>query len=185
MPRRPCELISDHPAFISQSGRKMDAVEVAQRYIGAHDRTIISNLHLDEKKIAPLWSKVSSTPFTAVAKMREGYGRVLKKSYISADAPRDGSFVDPEKVRQPTNRLDERTACVTRVPHRQDPMLPSQVLPAGESLHLTKTRTIVAHTRFRTFPHEKQTILDPILTQRSDEIPIQWGPIKRPVVLDS
>jgi hypothetical protein len=163
----------------------MDAVEVAERYIGRHDRTTVCNLHLSETKIAPLWYKVSSTPFTATAKMREGYGRQMKKTFISPDAPKDGTFLDPEKVRQPTNRMDTRTACVTRIPLHQDPMLPSQVLPAGESMLLTKTRTLVSHTRFRTFPHDKRTFMDPLITERKDDQPIQWGPIKRPIALDS
>jgi hypothetical protein len=184
MPRRPAELISDHPHYRTESGRKMDAVEVSQRYITTHDRTSMCNLHLNERMIAPLWAKVSSTPFTAVAKMREGYGRRIKKSYISPDAPTD-SILNPEKVRQPTTRMDERVACVTRIPAHQDPMLPSQVLPAGESLHNIKSRTILSHTRFRTFPHDKRTFLDPLVTERGDDAPIQWGPIKKPIILDS
>lgn len=185
MPRRSQELISDHPRFRSETGRKLDAVEVAERYIAKHDRTTVCNLHLDDKKIAPLWYKVSSTPFSATAKMREGYGRQMKKTFISSDAPRDGSFLDPEKVRQPTNRMDDRTACVTRIPAHQHPLLPSQVLPAGESMLQTRMGTVVAHTRYRTFPHDKRTYIDPLLTERNNDKPIEWGPIKRPVVLDA
>jgi len=43
----------------------------------------------------------------------------------------------------------------------------------------------VAHTRFRTYPHDKQTLLEPLLTERADLKPIEWGPIKRPIVLET
>jgi hypothetical protein len=162
--------------YRTESGRKMDAVEVADRYIAKHDATLICRLNTDEKKITPLWSKVSSTPFDAPANMKQGYGRAIKSSFISVDAPRD-SFLDPEVVKQPANRLDDRTACVTRVPLHQDPLLPSQVLPMGASLHLTKSTMRLEHTRFRSFAHDKRTLMEPLITERREE-PIEWGPVR-------
>lgn len=175
-----------HPSYVSRSGRRMDAVEVAERYIAKHDRTLICNLNIDDTKITPFWAKVSTTPFEGPALMRQGYGREMKKSFISIDAPRD-SFIDPEKVPQPSNRMDDRIACVTRIRlnQRHDPHLASQVLPMGESLQLTKQTVKLSHTRFRSFPHDKRTYLDPLITERDHEKPIEWGPIKRPVVLDT
>lgn len=140
------------------NGQFQDAVAVADSYIARHTTVEVCNLHIDPVKISPFWPKVSTTPFDAPAKMRQGYGRHLKKSYISVDAPRD-SFIDPEKIVMPKNRMDDRVACVTRIPLHQDPMLPSQVLPGGLSLHQVKANTVVPHTRFRTYPHDKQTLM--------------------------
>ena len=57
-----------------------------------------------------MWAKVTKTPFETRADLVQGYGRgnanEMKRSYISKDCPRE--FVNPENVRQPTNRMDER-----------------------------------------------------------------------------
>lgn len=140
------------------NGKVQDAMEVAESYIGRHTTVQVCDLHIDPNKISPFWAKVSTTPFDAPAKMRQGYGRQLKKSYISVDAPRD-SFIDPEKVPVPANRMSDRVACVTRVPLHQDPLLPTQVLPGGLSLAQVKQTTTLTHTRFRTYPHDKQTLM--------------------------
>jgi hypothetical protein len=51
---------------------------------------------------------------------------------ISSDAP--VYFLDPDRVSQPTNRMDPANASVTRLSKKRDPLAASYVLPGGESI---------------------------------------------------
>jgi len=51
------------------------------------ERREIASLFYDKKVIAPLWMKVSTTPWTAYAKAAGGYGRIIDDTSVSHDAP--------------------------------------------------------------------------------------------------
>jgi len=155
-----------------------DAVEKAERYIAKHEATQMSRLHADSTKIAPLFAKVSKTPHEARANLCQGYGRAIKNTYLSIDAP--SHFLNPEKVVQPANRLDDRVASVTKIDKRKDPLAASRVLPGGESMMDALSRKL-PHNRHRSFMFEKMTIMDPIITARGEGPPIQWREVRKPV----
>ena len=51
------------------------------------ERRELASLYYDKKVIAPLWMKVSTTPWTAYAKAAGGYGRVIDDTSVSHDSP--------------------------------------------------------------------------------------------------
>jgi hypothetical protein len=61
------------------------------------ERREVASLYYDKKVIAPLWMKVSTTPWTAMAKCAGGYGRLIDDTSVSHDCP---SFMHiPEVMR--------------------------------------------------------------------------------------
>ena len=141
-----------------------------RKHIMSHPHTHIANLHSDETKMAPLWTKVSSSPFHGHASLIGGYGKRIQKTSISIDAP--AYFVNPDRVRVPANRMDDRVASVTKK-QLPDPLAAARVLPGGMGM-LAATQMKREHNRYRVFFHDKKSIIDPILTNRTDE-PIQWS----------
>ena len=90
--------------------------------------------------------------------------------------------LNPEFIRQPTNRMDERTACVTRIPV-QDKGEAKYVLPGamaiGKVIDAKKP-----HQKHRGFKHDGRTMMDVLVTERKDRQPIKWGPIHKPTFDD-
>jgi len=156
---------------------RCDAVELCRRYVQKHDTTTLSNLHSDEKKIAPLWAKVTETPFLRRAKLTQGYGRDWDKPIKRCTVSRDtmASILDPEKVKQPANRMDSRTACVTRVDPRANPReMAIHSLPGGLSLHAHTSK--VPRARHKGVKYENRTLLNVLVTDRDERKPIEWRP---------
>ena len=158
-------------------------MERSRRYCNHHVGTTLSGIYSDTTLIHPVWSKVTSTPFDTRAKLCQGYGREgLKRSYISKDAPYD--FFNPETVKQPSNRMDDRTASVTKTDVQADPrVVAMHVLPGGLSMNDTLA-TKKPHIKHRSFKHDKRTLMDPILTNRSQREVIQWGPVETSLYKD-
>jgi len=61
------------------------------------ERREVTALYYDKKVIAPLWMKVSTTPWTAFAKSAGGYGRLIDDTSVSHDCP---SFMHIPEVMQ-------------------------------------------------------------------------------------
>ena len=164
---------------------RCDAMEKSRRYIERHQSTAIANIYTDDKKIQPIWPKVTSTPFATRAALSKGYGREIndppKRSYVSRDQPT--GVLDPEKVRQPANRMDEKTACVTRIPKTNQRETAMHVLPGamaiGQVLDQKKP-----HAKHRAYKHDNRTLLDVLVTERNNREPIPWGPIRTPAIHD-
>ena len=51
------------------------------------ERREVAALYYDRRVMAPLWMKVSTTPWTAMAKAAGGYGRLIDDTSVSHDAP--------------------------------------------------------------------------------------------------
>jgi len=51
------------------------------------ERRELASLYYDKKVIAPLWMKVSTTPWTSYAKAAGGYGRIIDDTSVSHDSP--------------------------------------------------------------------------------------------------
>ncbi len=155
---------------------RCDAMELSRRYCERHDGTTLSKIYSDTKLIHPIWPKVTKTPFDTRAKLLQGYGRSnIKRSYISMDAP--ATFLNPETVKQPSNRMDDRTASITKPENRADSRVAAMnVLPGGLSMNATISMK-KPHAKHRTFKHDKLTLMDQVLTDRSLREPIQWGPV--------
>ena len=70
---------------------RCDAMEKSRRYIERHQSTAIANIYTNDKKISPVWPKVTSTPFAMRAALSKGYGREIKpakeKLHKSRPAP--------------------------------------------------------------------------------------------------
>ena len=121
-----------------------------------HPATLMAKLHSDSTKISPTWTKVSSTPWEAKAILVGGYGRKMKRTAISSDAPTD--FVNPETVPPPTvPRMTATEASITRVSKVRDPLAMAAILPGGYVP--TQDKTIAS--KFRTFPCGKQVLKCP------------------------
>ncbi len=158
------------------STSRCDAMEKSKRYCARHEGTTLSGIYSSNKNIHPVWSKVTKTPYETRAKLCQGYGRdKMSRSTISKDSPYD--WKNPEDVKMPTNRMDARTASVTKTDVRADPrVVAMNVLPGGLSINKQVT-TKKPHAAHRTFKHENRTLIDQIVTDRSHRKPIQWGPI--------
>ena len=82
---------------------------------------------------------------------------LLQNTSISNDAPE--SFINPEVVPIPANRIDDAAAFVIgrRVPPRQEPFAVSQILPGGQGIKdATLAATISPLSPYRTYPYGKQ-----------------------------
>lgn len=148
-------------------------------YICNHPTTVIAKLHSDHNKIAPIWSKVSSTPYLSKALLCGGYGRRIGRTAISTDAPSE--WLHAEKVKlspnNPYNNTNNNTnniAMYTSIT-KMIPTTSSDVLPGGQSMQIALTKKL-PHSRFRTFGHGKQTYLDPLYTDRdgNSSSKIEW-----------
>ena len=160
---------------------RCDAVELSRRYCNKHEGTTLSGIYSDTKKIHPVWAKVTKTPFETRAKLVQGYGRELKRSYVSKDAPYN--FFNPENVKQPRNRMDDRTASVTKPDTRADPRIVAKhTLPGGLSID-KQLATKKPHTAHRTYKYENRTLMDQLITDRSNREPINWPAMSESVAL--
>jgi len=159
---------------------RCDAMELSRRYCQRHDGTTLSNIYSDTKVIHPVWPKVTKTPYATRAHLVQGYGREkIMRSYISKDAPH--GFFDPEKVVQPANRMDKRTASVTQPDVGADPRVTAMnVLPGGISINNQVTLK-KPHAKHRTYKFENRTLMDQILTDRSHREPIKWPPMEKSI----
>ena len=164
---------------------RCDAMEKSRRYIDRHQATRVADIYTDEKKIQPIWPKVTSTPFQTRAELCKGYGRDVtdppKRSYISRDQP--SNVLNPENIRQPSNRMDDRTACVTRIPIQDQRETAKYVLPGAQAISkvLDKKKP---HDRHRAYKHENRTLMDVLVDKPGAREPIKWGPIHKPVIQD-
>lgn len=145
-------------------------------YIQNHPETQMALLHAQDTAIAPTWTKVTVTPFQAKATLTHGYGRRLQKTSISDDAPR--TFLNPDRVAQPTGRMNWEQARVTKLMKSDS----RDVLPAGESMrNVLNNPPPDQHKRFRSFPHDSfrikpQMYLEPVITARPGE-PVTKNPL--------
>ena len=155
---------------------RCDAMEKSRRYCQRHVGTAMSSIYSSKKNIHPVWGKITQTPYETRAKLMQGYGGgKMTRSTISKDSPYD--WINPESVKMPANRMDSRTASVTKVDVRADPrVVAMNVLPGGLSINKQITSK-KPHTKHRTFKHENRTLLDQIVTDRSQRQVIKWGPI--------
>ena len=165
---------------------RCDAMEKSRRYMDRHQSTKLADIYTDTKKIQPIWPKVTSTPFYARAELCKGYGRGVdnppKRSYVSRDQPK--GVLNPEFVRQPSNRMDDRTACVTRIPIQDQRETAKYVLPGGLAISrvLDKKKP---HEGHRSFKHDNRTMMEVLVDKPgASREPIKWGPIHKPVSLD-
>jgi hypothetical protein len=155
----------------------------SRNFIRNHPSSYIANLHSDTTKIGPTWTKVTTTPWEGRAKLCGGYGRRLCGTSISNDAPL--TFVNPEVVPIPANRMDDAAAFVigTRVPSKQESFAVSQILPGGQGI---KEATIMKQqgsgptSPYRTFPVGKQTLIDNVPADSdSNRSPLKWDSTPR------
>lgn len=156
----------------------------SRQHIINHPQSKIANLYSDNTKIAPIWGKVSSTPFRGRYELCGGYGRRLQNTSVSNDMPLN--TFNPDRVRQPTNRMDRDTSSVTRKPPA-DPLAASYVLPGGAALRtaILKQKTMAGNAtdNYRTFPSGKQTYIDVVVPDRpSSRTLINWRPYLENVV---
>jgi len=61
--------------------------------------------------IAPLWTKVSQTPFYSRAVICGGFGKKMSGTSISTDSPAE--WINPHKVPKPPGLMDRNTASLT------------------------------------------------------------------------
>lgn len=157
---------------------RCDAMERSRRYCQKHEGTTLSNIYSDTKLIHPVWAKVTKTPYATRAGLVQGYGRdKIMRSYISKDAPY--GFFNPETVVQPANRMDKRTASVTKPDVGADPRVTAMnVLPGGLTINQQITLK-KPHAKHRTYKFENRTLMDQVLTDRSNREPIQWPAMEK------
>ncbi len=147
--------------------REEFSLPTSRQHIMHHPSTKFASLFNDEKKISPLWTKVSASPFEKRSQLIGGYGKKLQKTSISIDAP--VAFVNPDRVPIPKNKMDRVTASIVKIPKTLDS---SKVLPGGESIAMAK-RNIVP-TKIRTLCFQKLALLDDIVPEKIKE-PIVWS----------
>jgi len=132
----------------------------------------MAELHSAKLKIAPTWTKVTSTPWEARAVLNGGYGRKLKRTAISPDAPT--TFINPEQVPPPViPRMCSREANVTRISKERDPEAMSFMLPGGRK-DMNSPLYTAPPNKYRAFPCGKQMLLEPGTKPRADRSPIKW-----------
>ena len=146
--------------------REEFSLPTSRQHILNHPSTKFASLFTDEKKISPLWTKVSATPFEKRCQLIGGYGKKLQKTSISLDAP--AAFVNPDRVPIPSNKMDRVTASIIRVPKTLDS---STVLPGGESIAIAKRNRVPS--KIRTLCFKKLALLDDIVPEQTKE-PIIW-----------
>ena len=143
------------------------SLPTSRQHILHHPSTKFTSLFTDEKKISPLWTKVSSTPFEKRSQLIGGYGRKLQKTSVSIDAP--VAFINPDRVPIPSNKMDRVTASIIRIPKTLDS---SKVLPSGESMAIARRN--VVPSKIRTLCFQKLTLLDDIVPEQIKD-PIIWS----------
>ena len=137
-----------------------------------HPATQMAELYSSQSKIAPTWTKVTSTPWEGRAVLNGGYGRKMKRTSISNDVPT--TFINPELVPPPIiPRMDSLAANVTRISKVRDPEAMSYVLPGGRK-DMNSPLYSAPPDKFRAFPCGKLMILEPIMPARRDRSPIKW-----------
>lgn len=151
----------------------------SRQYIVNHPVTQMAQLHSSENMIAPTWTKVSKTAWKDKSELCGGFGRRMMNTSISSDAP--SFFLNPENVHQPSNRMSNIEASVTRPQKKADPLAASYVLPGGASM-LKALESPAPHNRFIKVKFGKQTYMDPIITERGGP-KIEWGSTKQSWIL--
>jgi hypothetical protein len=137
-----------------------------------HPATQMAELHSAKSKIAPTWTKVTSTPWEARAILNGGYGRKLKRTAISSDCPT--TFINPEQVPPPiVPRMGPKEANVTRISKERDPEAMSYMLPGGRK-DMNSPLYTAPPGKYRAFPCGKQMLLEPATKPRTDRSPIKW-----------
>jgi hypothetical protein len=171
-----------NPQNVPQTNREITFREgwelpSSRQHIINHPQSKIANLYSDSSKISPTWGKVSTTPFRGKYELCGGYGKRLQKTSISNDMPLN--TLNPDRVRQPTNRMDHDTCSVTKKPPT-DPLAASYVLPGGAALRqaILKQKTMESsQDNYRTFKSGKQTYIDVVVPDRpSSRSLIKWRP---------
>ena len=164
---------------------RCDAMEKSRRYIDRHQATKVADIYTDTKKIQPVWPKITSTPFLTRAELCKGYGRDVdnppKRSYISRDQP--SLVLNPENIRQPSNRMDDRTACVTRIPIKDQRETAKHVLPGAFAISKVLDKK-APHDAHRSYKHDNRTLMDVLVDKGASREPIRWGAIHKPAFED-
>ena len=80
--------MSDHSQLINQGGKNTTIdTNLDKNATSLTERREVAALYYDKDVIAPLWMKVSSTPWTAMARASGGYGKVVHDTSVSHDCP--------------------------------------------------------------------------------------------------
>jgi len=152
---------------IMSTYREEFSLPTSRQHILDHPSTKFAALFTDEKKISPLWTKVSASPFEKRSQLIGGYGKKLQKTSISIDAPT--AFVNPDRVPIPSNKMDRLTASIIRTPKTLDS---SKVLPGGESIAIARRNAVPSKIRKLCF--QKMTLLDDVVPAKINES-IVWS----------
>mmetsp|Transcript_27512 Transcript_27512/g.37816 ORF Transcript_27512/g.37816 Transcript_27512/m.37816 type:complete len:166 (+) Transcript_27512:809-1306(+) len=144
-------------------------------YIVDHSKTRIAQLHENTTMIAPVWSKVSKTPWHEKAKLCGGYGVRIQTSTVSNDAP--GHFHSSTKV---SNNMEMSTISrsLSANPHSvrsNNKMEATLLLPGGASIfEATRVNSQRSdRAKFLSIPMENRVMMEPIYKKSARE-PIDW-----------
>mmetsp|Transcript_3439 Transcript_3439/g.5369 ORF Transcript_3439/g.5369 Transcript_3439/m.5369 type:complete len:175 (+) Transcript_3439:147-671(+) len=129
-----------------------------------HYQVVISDTSADDGKITPTWTKVSATPWKGKATHHGGYGRRCINASVSDDMPRHFVRTEflarPEPLKSPP-RMKAGSRCSPEA---------ALVLPGGAS-----ERDRPKHgRRYNKLIHNKQLIIEPVITERSGRSDIKW-----------
>ena len=163
-------------AFGKKDTWVLDDQPTFRQHVVSHAKTVQYSTFSDPKKLSPVWTKVGTTPWRGRADLTGGYGRKLLNSSVSDDAP--SYFLNPERV--PNRQVIKRTQQLKMIPRHES----SYVLPGGRSLVKFKERqedSGMYKGRHRKFPHNGETVIDCIITDRNapPKSKINWGPLPR------
>lgn len=166
-----------------------------KEYIRNHDATKLAELHASDRNIAPVWTKITKTPWTDKAKLCTGYGIAMERTKISADAP--GYFLDPHQSRSSSSHHPQResksdhhprfgktsfTRTFSKGNKGNGPNESAHVLPGGKSILEANLRSQETFSRsnYRKFFHDKQAYIDHFVPPRTaPPPPIKWSQTDR------
>lgn len=143
------------------------------------ERREVASLFYDRKVIAPLWMKVSTTPWTAFAKAAGGYGRQIDDTSVSHDCP---SFMHIPEVMSHVPQIgaggyfsgSNRPA---KVIHRDDTTISED---APDWFQIPSVVNWKAHQKRNPDPGHtkmvlgKEIIFEPKIKEGDDRKPISW-----------
>ena len=144
------------------------------------ERREVASLFYDKKVIAPLWMKVSTTPWTAFAKAAGGYGRQIDDTSVSHDCP---SFMHIPQVMSHVPQIGaggyfSGTTRPAKVIHRDDTTISED---APDWFQIKAVTNWKSHQKTNPDPGHKKMVLgkeiifEPkIRGNPSDTAPINW-----------
>ena len=108
-----------------------------EKYISRNPKLIISKMHESDNFIAPLWTKISKTPWNDRAQLCGGYGVRMENTNISLDAPecmkKTESFINFKK-RSATLEIKSDASTLHSNSVNSNVPEATYVLPGGESM---------------------------------------------------